>query len=297
MAEILKPEKLKDRKIQCVFTLQSGVFKQGYNTKTTLNNTINAVVKKTMNNNFTNGAQVIVYGMNSSDIAALTTLGYVPLKYNLNKIKIYAQYDDEPQSLCFSGYIVKSWPDYSNPSRPMYFECSSSYFDAIQNQENTNIKGQTKVTDILNKLSSSLGLSLQNNGVEGVLNNTILTGSYVQQLQQLSSQLNINCVIDKEKLKVSQKSDPLEKTILNINKNSGLISYPTPDTFGVKFKMRYNPVLNIGQYIYLQTKVNIPKAIGKWFVYDMEHSLSNRRENWYTDVKCSYNNFEVQGNG
>lgn len=290
MANISNPKELEQRQLQCKFTLQSGEFKQGFNTKIVLNNTINAVVSKSMNNNFTNSAQITVYGMNYSDIAALSTLGYLPLKYELNKVQLYAQYASQPTSLCFEGFIVKAWANFSDPSRPMYFECQTTYQDAIDSKNSTNIKGKTSINDLLGNLSSQLKLSLQNNGVEGTLNNTILTGSFIQQLQQLSKQGNFNCVIDKGKLYVSPKGKSFSDQILSLNKDSGLLSYPMIDAYGVKFRMRYNPVLDIGQYVSLQTKVPLPKSNGKWYVYDMQHSLNNRHENWYTDIKAAYNN-------
>lgn len=290
MAEIINPSQLKERQLQCKFILQSGTFSQGYNTKIVNNSTINALVNKTLNNNFTNSAQITVYGMNKSDIAALSTLGYAPLKYEANKIELYAQYSTDKPSLCFTGFIVKAWADFADPSRPMHFECQSTYQYAIDNANAINVKGSSNITDIFSNLASKLGLSLQNNGVNGIINNLILTGSPIDQLKQLSKQTDANCIIDNGKLKIAPKLNSLTSQILKINKNSGLLSYPTIDVWGVKFRMRYNPVLELGQFISLETTVPIPKSTGKWFVYDMQSSLNNRHENWYTDVRCSYNN-------
>lgn len=286
------PKKLRVRQLQCKFILQSGEFKQGYNTKIIDDNTINALVTKTMSNNFTNSADIIVYGMNDSNIAALSTLGFTPNIYELNHIELYAQYEDDSESLCFKGYIAKAWCDFSDPNRPMHFQCQETYLNSIENVDPINIKGSSDVIELFSNLASKLNLSLQNNGVSGIMNNPILTGSTIDQLKTLSKQTEVNCVVDNGKLKISPKGFSLTTEILNINSESGLLSYPTIDSYGVRFRIRYNPVLNIGQYIALQTKVKIPKATGKWFVYDMQSSLNNRHENWFTDLRCSYNNVD-----
>lgn len=301
MAVITTPTNLKVRQLQCKITLQSSTFNQGFNTLIINDSTINALINTTLNNNFTNSAQITIYGMNKSDISALNTLGFAPLKYKLNKIELYAQYEGDPSSICFTGFIVKAWADFSDPSRPMHFECQTTYQDAIDNADPINLKGSTNILDLVKNLASKLGLSLQNNGITGVINNPVYTGSYIDQLKSISKQFDFNCVIDNGRLKIAPKTFSLSDEILNINSESGLISYPTIDAWGVKLRIRFNPVLQIGQYIALQTSVAIPNSQGQqivvplrpngnWFVYDMQSSLNNRHENWYTDLKCSYNN-------
>lgn len=290
MAVVLNPSTLKVRQLQCRLTLQSGTFEQGYNTKVVNNLTINALVNKSLTNNFTSSAEITIYGMNESDIAALSTLGYTPLVYELNKIELFAQYEGDTQSLCFSGYIIKAWCNFADPSRPMHFQCQVTYQDALNNINPINANGAISVPSLFQNLATTIKCSLQNNGVGGIINNPILTGSPIDQLKSLSKQTATNCLVDNGILKIAPKGFSLSNLILNINSESGLISYPTIDAWGVKFRMRYNPVLQIGQYIALQTIVPIPNSSGQWYVYDMQSSLNNRHENWFTDVKCSYNN-------
>lgn len=297
MANITNPSQLFTRELQCKLILQSGTFNQGNNVKIINNLTINATVHKTLNNNFTQEASIIIYGMNKSDIAALSTLGYAPLIYEANKIELYAQYAGSTPSLCFSGYIIKAWAEFADPNRPMYFECQATYQPAIDNVTPYNASGSENIADVFKKYASNLGYSFINNGVTGQVNNLILTGSSISQIQQLAKQTNTMCVIDNNCLKIAPNGKSLNNEILNINSTSGLISYPTIDAWGVKFRIRYNPVLQLGQYIKLTTTVPIPKSTGQWYVYDMNSSLNNRHENWYTDIRTSYNNLindEVQ---
>lgn len=316
MSVVINPPLLRIRQLECKLILQSGQFNQGGNVKLVNSNfitsgvsTINATVHTSLSNNFTNSADVIVYGMNESDIAALSTLGYAALKYELNRIELYANYADQQKSLCFSGYIVRAWCDFSDPSRPMHFECQTTYQEALGDVTPTSIKGQIGVVDLFSKFASSLGYSLQNNDVIGILNNPIFTGSPIDQLKKLSKQTSSACVADKGVLKIAPLRFALSTSILNIDSNSGLLSYPTLDAWGVKLKIRYDPTLQIGQYIKLETIVaipgletsiqvpratatvnRIPRANGRWYVYDMQSTLSNLHEPWYTDLKCSYDN-------
>jgi hypothetical protein len=297
MSEIVNPPSLKIRQLQCELILQSGQFNQGGNVKLVNNNiitsgvsTINATVHTSLSSNFTNSADVIIYGMNESDIAALSTLGYAALKYELNGLNLYANYSDQQKSLCFSGYIVRAWCDFSDPSRPMHFECQTTYQDALGDVTPTSIKGSVGVVDLFSKFASSLGYSLQNNGVSGLLNNPIFTGSPIDQLKKLSKQTSTTCVADKGILKIAPFRYSLSNLELSINSESGLLSYPTIDAWGVKLKIRYDPTLQIGQYIRLETIVPVPKATGRWYVYDMQSTLSNLHEPWYTELKCSYDN-------
>ena len=287
MAFISNPQALEERYLSCVITLQSGTFAQGGNTKVIDNNTINAVVTKTLSNNFTNSADITIYGMNDSDIAALSTLGYLPFNYNTNKITLYANYVSQPKSLCFVGYIVRAWCDYSDPSRPMHFQCQKTYLDAIASAKPINIQGSSSVPGLFSTLASSLGLSLNNNGVTGLIKNAIFDGSLIDQCKSLAKQTSNNCVLDNYKMYIAPLKKSLSNLVLQLDSSSGLIGYPTIDAMGIKLKMRYNPVLHIGQYIQLSSKV--PKTTGKWYVYDMTSSLNNRHENWYTDLRLSYN--------
>ena len=290
MSEISNPTQLFTRQLQCKLILQSGTFNQGNNTKIVDNLTINATISKTLNNNFTQEASIIIYGMNKSDIAALSTLGYAPLIYEANQIEVYAQYEGMAPALAFTGYIVKAYAEFANPNRPMYFDCQATYQQAINNAQAFNSIGTVSTADAFNTLATGLGYSFQNNGVSGQLNNLILTGSPIAQLQQLAKQTDTMCVVDNNTVKIAPNGQALSNEILDINSESGLLSYPVIDIWGVRFRMRYNPVLQLGQYIHLSTSVPIPKATGQWFVYDMQSSLNNRHENWYTDVRCSYNN-------
>lgn len=290
MANITNPTNLFTRELQCKLILQSGTFNQGNNVKLVNNLTINATVHKTLNNNFTQEASIVIYGMNKSDIASLSTLGYAPLIYEANKIELYAQYAGTTPSLCFSGYIVKAWAEFSDPNRPMYFECQTTYQQALTNVTPYNSNGTENIADIFKNFADTLNYSFINNGVTGKVNNLILTGGTIAQIQQLARQTNINCIVDNNCLKIAPIGNALSNEILNINSESGLISYPSIDVWGVKFRIRYNPTLQLGQYIKLSTIVPIPKSTGQWYVYDMQSSLNNRHENWYSDIRASYNN-------
>lgn len=290
MTFLANPAQLYTRQLQCKITLQSGEFQQGVNTKLVDNLTINVTITKSLNSNFTQQASVVIYGMNKSDIAALSTLGYIPLSYELNRIEIYAQYEGQAPALAYKGYITKAWAEFANPSRPMYFECQTTYQDAISNATNFSNQGSISAEDAFKLYASKLGYSFSNNGVTGQLNNLILTGSPIAQLQQLAKQTQTTCAIDNGILKIAPLGQAFSNEILNINSGSGLISYPVIDVWGIRFRMRYNPILQIGQYIKLQTTVPVPKSTGQWYVYHMDSSLNNRHENFYTDVRCSYNN-------
>lgn len=295
MSVVQNPTRAKNRVIWCRITLQSGVFNAGNNTAIINNATINARIHKSLSNDFTNSADITIDGLNESDIAAISTLGFRPLVYQPNKIEVYAQYEGELPSLAFSGFIIKAYADLSDTNRPLHLECQTTYQTALKNFSTINVNGTVGIEDIFKNISSVLGHSFQNNGVTGSIENPIFTGSPIDQLKSLSEHASVNCVIDNDILKICPKGWALIKQILNVNSTSGLLGYPTIDDLGVKFRMRYNPSLQIGQYVALQTSVPIPKSNGQWFVYDMQSSLNNRHENWYTDLRCSYNYLDFSG--
>lgn len=291
MAIVQNPN-LYERVLACSITLTTGVFQPNLNTLLVNDHTINATVHKTLSNNFTETADITIFGLSPSDINALKTTGFSPLAYQQNKIELYASYktksgQNNTSSLCFKGNIVRAFADYSDPSRPMKFECAT-YLDSIGESSLINAQGSISAQTIFKNIADNLGLALINNGVTGVFYNLILTGSAIEQLKNVSKQLNVNAVIDKGTLTIAPKSGGLTKTILKIGADSGLISYPTLDNWGVKFRMRYNPVLSIGQQIELNTSKTLPNPTGKFFVYDMQSSLNNRHDDWFSDVKCSF---------
>jgi hypothetical protein len=297
MAFLNNPEKLKVRQLEVEITLVTGTFNGNSNKKIVNSLTVDATIKKTLNNNFTNTASIVIYGMSNTDIATLSTTGYQPLVYESNKIDVFAQYEGEAKSLAFSGFIVKAYADYSNPSRPMHFECQTSYQNAIDATAPINTAGTQDVAQVFNNIATSIGYSFENTGVSGVLNNCILTGSPIDQLKQLSKQTQTNCVVDLNKVKIAPQGQALSNQILDVNSSSGLLGFPIPDQWGVLFKMRYTPQLQIGQYVKLETNTYIPKSNGQWFAYDIETSLNNRHENWFSTVKGSYNSLQGLDNG
>ncbi len=256
--------------------------------------TVNVSLNQLMTTNLSQTADVVIYGLGEDLINQLSTLGYV-LDYNFNKIQIFAGYDQDVDNLIFSGYIIKSWAQLADPNRPLNLQCSTNYLMQLENPEATNPQGNTSVVKLFNSLADSAGFGLINNGVTGDIESPILVGSYPEQIKSLAKQTNTIFGINNNILSIAPAGQALSTNVYDLDYTSGMLGYPVIDQWGIRVRMRFNPLILLGQYVNVVSKV--PKATGKWYIYSIASELNNRHESWFSELRLSNNQNFTQATG
>ncbi len=293
------PNSLQIRYIECHFILNAGQFKSGGNTKIIKCNSdnvlgdrnnglsVHAEIKKTSGLN-QDECNLIIYGIIKDDIAQLTTLNYQLLYYQKNQLIIYAGYNDTNLSLVFKGDIIQAQGDYSDTNRPLHVLARTGFFDNIQVAQHINVEGQTTAFNIFSKLANTLKLSLSDNANTSSIQlfNHILTGGATEQVQTLANQVNIDAKSDGNNLYLTKRNNIIKNNVqIDVNANTGLLSYPKINQNGVIFRMRFDTNVRWGGTISLVSEA--PKTTGIWRTYSLTYTLENLGSKFEIEVQGS----------
>lgn len=275
---------LKTRNMVLEIVLDKGVFVAGENTKIISELSIEASISK-VGGKTKDNATIKVYGINESDIATLTTLNFKPNEVRKNHVILRAGYGDE-LGVAFQGDITKAWGDFSDVNTLFTLECTTGYFQSIALTKHTNIRGTVDAAIVFESLAKAAGLQFKNNGVNSKLNNPILEGAPIEQIQSLAKIIGIHANVEGNLLTIAKRGQPLHSNNLLLTPESGLINYPSIDENGILARMYFDPMLKYGELVEIKSKA--PKTSGFWKVYSMITTLQNRGDAWYTDIKGSY---------
>ncbi len=272
------------KKLTATLTLVSKTFDGKSNTKVIEGLRMNAEIRKeglpakgTMN--------LTIYGMLESDMNALTTLSFAPMRIHYNKIRLMAG-DDSGMAVAFQGEIVTANANYSSaPDLSFKISAAEGYYSSIATSLPKGFKGGASVANIMKTLATEMGYSFENNGVNSVLSNPYLVGSAMNQAASVASAADIEFEIDDGVMFIAPRNKPRAGTAPLISPETGLKGYPTFDKNGLALQCIYNPNLRLGGQFVLRSAV--PVANGTWRIHGISHNLSSEDPggSWLTSIK------------
>lgn len=223
-------------------------------------------------------ANIVINGLLKQDITSFSRLNVfygfqMPIA---NRIEIYAGYDtgEEQPPLVYTGGVQMAVPDYNDANRP--FRIFSGQTIATQNvmQSPTNVQGSVQINDLFSQLANNLGVAYEPNAVSGQVSNPILIGSTIQQINKLAADYGYQARIDNNTLIVSKIGSPFRDNLVQINKDNGMLGYPTGNEFGINVRLRFNPAIKFGQRVNVTSDWEL--ANGEWWVNNMTHLLQSQ---------------------
>jgi hypothetical protein len=247
-------------------------------------------------------ATVTIKGLTVDVIESLT---YANLNYefDINKtniITIYAGYTfDEKTGLppcIYRGFIVQALPDF-NSSRDRAFVIQSIQEFASQNiiQNAFNIKGQYTLDQLFNTIvTAKIGANYQSVNVVGSVFNTIYFGSGIDQLRQACRDYGYkyhyiySTGSELDTIVVTPLGIPNEKedNIL-INKDNGMIGFPTINFTGVNVQTYFNNKYQLGSPVTLQS-LTVPFVNDlKLYINEMTYNLSNKKPEFFVTMQLN----------
>lgn len=260
-------------------------------------------------------AEIRVWGLPPKVINQLVTLG-TPLTNNRNNlITVTAGDAKSGMSQVFKGTIQRSYLDAINmPETGLAISSNACAFNAAAPVPPISIQGPVDVATVCAQIAASMNMTLENNGVTGVLGGAIyLPGTALAQLKAFAAMVPINAYVDTSRAPADTGSPsdaapapqgassgnpgvlaiwPINGSrsgqVLVISKDTGLVGYPQFADSGVALRTLFNPGLAVGQAFELKLVTEAVKAAnGTYQAYSLVYNLESeviQNGAWFIDL-------------
>ncbi len=235
-----------------------------------------------------------IYGVNESDMHAITTLAmqaakYSEIRWQANVVDVYA-IDGNVETLVFSGNIVNAWADYQGmPDVFLHIQAQAAFRNAIEAVPPRSYKGSIDVAVAMEQLAKDIGYVFENNGVSVQLSDVYLENTALEQAKALAKAAGITMVIDDNILAITPANGSRETTIVPvISRDSGLVGYPTLDIAGVTFQALFNPQVRF--MCKFELKSDQIRSSGVWVATCISYRLESEKPGgaWFMKVRGNF---------
>lgn len=248
-----------------------------------------------------NSAEIHIKGLKLNDMEQLTFLSFVPNEYRKNHILVEAGDKGETLSMVFKGDITSAYADFStSPDVTMKFKALTAGWSVLIADSPTSVQGEATAESLISQFATQAGFNFVNNGVTESVKNATFNGSPVQKAQQVADEVGCELLMDDETWTIQPWNKPRGDAVL-LKADSGLIGYPSFTQDGISCECFYNPRLQLGGQIKIESIV--PRASGYWKITKLTHDLSAYTSGrWVSRIDGMYlpenkGNDEAEGEG
>lgn len=278
------------RKLKILLTLQKGSFKGGEGNAYEISDLAMSVrVEKTGAPDF-GKASATIYGLPLDVMEQLSTLCMHPLFVRRNYINIYAGDDTNGYNQIYAGTITRASGDFNSaPDIRFQIESQIGFFGAVTAQGANVINGTQSASTFIEQQAKKIGFTFKNEGVTGTVKNAVFEGSPIEQARQCAKQIGAELLLDDENMILISNGASRKGNAILLNKDSGLLGYPTMTQNGIEIKAIFNPNFKFAGLIKLETTV--PKCSGTWRIIKMSHTLDSNLPTggkWDTQITAYY---------
>ena len=248
-----------------------------------------------------NKAKVEIIGMALDDMQQLTMLAFKPLKAQKNLISIYAGDAENGMEQCFAGEITSAYADFqSAPTIKMSIEAAAGAYAALKAESPIAVKGNQTAASLIEQFAKDSGYAFENKGVNSSVKNAVFNGSPIEKAYAVARQVGAELIIDDNKfvLLPYDKGRQEEGNAVLLNPETGMLGYPSFNNDGISVKCLYNPALELGGMVKVESVV--PGASGVWKITKLSHELSaygRQAGSWYSQIEASPIDGGKEGNG
>ena len=240
-----------------------------------------------------------VWGMPLDTMRKLTVLNKLAYSEERNNyVTVTAGDDESGMGVVFTGTIKEAWADASNPP-DMQFAVSAftAGLDAIRPVAPTSYNGPVAVDVAFSSIAAQMvpPRTLENSGVQTVLESPYLPGTLRDQALALARAARCNMLIDDQVLAIWPLGQVRDGLALEISADSGLVGYPQFTQNGIAFTTLFTPSLTFGQRVKVTSLLgttevgqDLGHANGEWVVASVAHALDAEIPGgqWFTRVEC-----------
>ena len=237
-----------------------------------------------------NKATVELYNLSMDAMRDMTTLSFKPLQSKNNLIVIFAGDETNGMSQCFAGEIQTAYADFSGaPTIKMHIEAAAGSYPSLKASPPIAVKGSQSAASLIEQFAKESGYTFLNNGVSASVKNAVLNGDPVSKMRTVAGMVGCELIIDDNQVKIQPFDKGLDEgNAVLMSKDSGMLGYPTFTSEGIKLRCLYNPDLQLGGMIEVDSVV--PGAEGTWKISKLSHSLvanSPSPGDWFSEVEAS----------
>lgn len=284
------PKSFSIKTIQIALTLGKGNFSEGGNTKIIEGLACDVSVQKPGLPE-KNSAAVKIWGLKYEDMAQLTMLAFKPLESQHNIISIKAGEKGRALALVFQGEITSAFADFNQAPDPcMQFEADSGSYPQQIASPVATVKGEATADRLFSQFAQSAGYSYKNEGVTSSVLNAWFPGSPIDKMTKLARDVGCELIIDDGEIVVLPAGKARGGNAVLLNKDTGMIGYPTFNQDGISCRCIFNPDLIYGGLIKVESIV--PRASGVWRVTKLTHHITAYIPgggNWESQIEAAYN--------
>lgn len=221
----------------------------------------------------------------------LTVLAFRNLQTYNNVIKVEAGEEGQTPDLVFQGEIVSAVPVFNADGTATFkIDAASGYYPLQKSTQPVSVNTDTTIVSLFKQFADEAGYTLENNGVEGSVKNSVFTGTPIQKARQLARQTGVDLLIDNGTMVILPSYlDSREGAVPLLSADSGLLGYPAFTNDGISCKCLFSPLLKIGGMVKIESIV--PKATGVWRVTKLHHSLQAYQTaggDWSTQIDAAW---------
>jgi hypothetical protein len=275
------------RAITCTFKLGEGSFgDSGYNTITIKGLRCLVQIEKVV---LPTSPSIVlqIWGMTLDQMNQLTVAG-LQYKYRNNRVSVEAGEQGGTMVQVFEGAIYEAYPDFTDIPNVAFTILANSTGDIqIKPTSPTSFKGGTPIETALRQILKSSNLTLENNGVNAVLQNPYFPGTVKQQIDAACRAADCFYYIDSIKKtlaiwpKNGSRSSQNETVIMS--PKTGMIGYPTFEQTQIKIRSLFDPAIHAPVNAQPGTKIKVESVIkaasGEWTVLKLSYLLSSEMPN------------------
>ncbi len=251
--------------IQIVIALAVGEFGSGYNQITIQGLPVSVELGGTGDGGRA-VADVVIDGLKLSLMEQLTTLAFAPQARLKNFITINVGDEGAQLVTVFTGDIDTAFADFlSAPAISFRIHALSGQYAALMATPPITVDGAMQVADLMKQFATEAGAGFVNHGVNMLVRNCVFVGSPYQKAEQLARQQGLNFYVGNDgNFHVGYMLAPSDVNAVVLNRNTGLLGYPTFSSDGIELNAIYDPNFAVQNPIVVESVV--PKASGKWYI-------------------------------
>lgn len=234
--------------------------------------------------------ELLVWGMPLDVMNALTILNKLAYGQQINNVLTVSAGDEQHSPApVFQGTIMEAWADGRDPPDVVFHVSAvAGLFDMIKPVKPLSFKGSVDASVVLGAIAKQMGLTLENGGVTGRLNDPYWPSSLGAQLRAACEALNCFYLTDYVDgvLAVWPIDQNRQSNAVEVSASTGMIGYPSFTQDGVQVRSLFNGRIGFGRLI--EIKSQFAPANGQWVVAAVSHNLDSNVPDgeWFTEFEC-----------
>lgn len=233
-----------------------------------------------------NKLDLVIAGLKLTTMDKLTVLGFRKMQTYNNVITLYAGNVGDQLSMVFAGEITSAHAEFDSRGTAAFrIEALTGYYPALLATSPTSVQGESTIESLMQQFARDAGYNFKNEGVAGSVRNIILSGSPIAKMRSLAAQTGIDMYLDDRTVIIVPRGEPKKGNTVVLSASSGMIGYPSFTNDGINTRCLFNPQLELGGLVKIESIV--PKASGIWKISKLDHSLEAcfpGAKQWFTTI-------------